>query len=162
MDWWAGRGCSEHCFSLLVLYLPTEKSGGWSMVGLQKLARSFPSAAAYVSSFQPLLMEETRSALAQSAESAQRDLGVQLIPVSAWLRNARVYSRLKLLYVPCATLAPIGSDSMATVAMLLLLGASFATPGWARSRRWWWWSRRDRGWAWRGWWGRGWARPASP
>ena len=51
------------------------------MVGLGNVPRTFANAGAYVSSFQPLLLDEARCALAQSAEIAQRDLGVQLMPV---------------------------------------------------------------------------------
>ena len=69
------------CAPLCVRYGFPEKSGGWSMVGLGNVPRTFANAGAYVSSFQPLLLDEARCALAQSAEIAQRDLGVQLMPV---------------------------------------------------------------------------------
>jgi hypothetical protein len=55
------------------------------MVGLGSVPRTFTNAGAYVSSFQPLLLDEARCALAQSAEIAQRDLGVQLMPVGPTL-----------------------------------------------------------------------------
>ena len=58
---------------------------------------TFESPDAHICAFQPLLLEETRAMLAQSAEEAQRDLQVQLAPQSASHGNTRSYNPLSSL-----------------------------------------------------------------